>query len=145
VFLLLDDLRGIVKSRGLPRWKVFTAYVGLRTAERLRWFLRRGEQPVARLFNLQLHYSNYHALRHLFREIFIQQTYWFEADSYTPTIFDCGGNIGISVVYFKMLYPRARVVVFEPDPGAFPLLQKNIEKNALADVGLHLVGLCVRT
>ena len=41
-------------------------------------------------------------------------------------IIDLGSNIGLSLLYFALRYPHARVYGFEPNPHAFERLQKNI-------------------
>ena len=43
-----------------------------------------------------------------------------------PLIVDLGANIGLSSVYFSMMWPGARVVAVEPDPGNFMLLTENV-------------------
>lgn len=70
------------------------------------------------------------------KDEFIRQIYWFKARREDPLIIDGGSNIGMSILYFKHLYPRARVVGFEPDPRLFQILQENIARNDLADVRL---------
>lgn len=59
----------------------------------------------------------------------------FRADRCNPLIFDCGANVGISVLYWKTLYPHSRVVAFEPDPNAFASLRDNCAP--FPDVELH--------
>jgi FkbM family methyltransferase len=75
-------------------------------------------------------------LRQLYREIFVRQHYYFHSDRETPLILDCGANLGMASLYFKWLYPAARVVAFEPDPDTFQLLAKNIGSNGL-DIRAH--------
>ena len=68
--------------------------------------------------------------------IFCQpQSMRFRADRANPYILDCGANVGISVLYWKSLYPHARVVAFEPDPWAFSCLRDNCA--AFPDVELQ--------
>ena len=43
-------------------------------------------------------------LRWLFGEIFMDASYFFHTDNDRPLIFDCGSNIGMSVLFFKKLY-----------------------------------------
>jgi FkbM family methyltransferase len=69
-------------------------------------------------------------------EIFGQQIYKFQTNNRTPYIIDCGANIGLSVIYFKKLYPEAEVVCFEPDPKVFSILSKNINTFCLEQVTL---------
>ena len=72
----------------------------------------------------------------LYNEIFKVNEYKFSTHTTAPFILDCGANIGISVLYFKKLYPRARVIAFEPNPETFQLLERNVQQNNLRDVQL---------
>jgi len=65
-------------------------------------------------------------LDYLFNEIYIGASYYFRADNDRPTILDCGSNIGLSVLFFKKLYPNAHIMAFEPDPATFALLCRNV-------------------
>lgn len=47
---------------------------------------------------------------------------------------DCGGNIGMSALWFKMEYPEADVTVFEPGPTLYPLLTGNLKRLGFTDV-----------
>ena len=80
-------------------------------------------------------------LRWLFKEIFIEGSYFFKADNERPLILDCGSNIGMSVLFFKKLYPNARIVAFEPDPITFETLRHNVNQNGLSDVDLHQIAI----
>lgn len=70
----------------------------------------------------------------LYEDIFVHQVYDFESRRPDPRILDCGSNIGMSILYFKKCFPKARVVGFEPDPTIMPFLRDNIERNGLKDV-----------
>ncbi|SEM01127.1 methyltransferase, FkbM family [Sphingomonas palmae] len=63
---------------------------------------------------------------HSVREVFGDEVYRFKAKTQTPYIIDAGANIGLSVRYFKNLYPQAKIVAFEPDPDIFILLEENV-------------------
>jgi len=71
-----------------------------------------------------------------FKDIFVHRIYHFTADRADPLILDCGGNIGMAVLYFKGVYPRSRIISFEPDPVIFPYLRDNVGNNGLSDVTL---------
>jgi FkbM family methyltransferase len=73
---------------------------------------------------------------HGYREIFTAELYQFKTSSPRPLIVDGGANCGVSVVYFKRLYPAARVVAVEPDPHIFALLEENVSRFKLTDVTL---------
>jgi FkbM family methyltransferase len=70
--------------------------------------------------------------------------YHFETRKDEPRIIDCGANIGMSVLYFKRLYPGARITAFEPDGETFKLLKENIEANGLKDVEIFNNAVCGR-
>jgi FkbM family methyltransferase len=81
------------------------------------------------------------SLAHLHREIFVDLQYWFRARRSDPVIVDGGSNIGMSLLFFKVLYPGARVIAFEPAARAHELLIHNVERNSLQDVEVHGVAL----
>ena len=60
-----------------------------------------------------------------YREIFVEEIYRFNCDTPAPRIVDCGSNFGTSIVYFKNLFPSARITGVEADPGIFSLLRSN--------------------
>ena len=72
----------------------------------------------------------------LYKDIFVHRIYHFGAQRPDPFILDCGSNIGMSILYFKRLYPQARIVGFEPDPEVVPFLQENVVRNGLKEVQL---------
>ncbi len=72
----------------------------------------------------------------LYKDIFVKQIYHFSAQRPDPFILDCGSNIGMSVLYFKLIYPEARIIGFEPDPAVFRCLQQNVASNRLTGVEL---------
>ena len=92
---------------------------------------------VARVLNYDIHFEKFDILEYLFRDIFLARNYYFFSESETPVIFDCGSNIGMSVIYFKWLYPNCQIEAFEPSDEAFALLETNIKQNDLKDVVLH--------
>ncbi len=65
----------------------------------------------------------------LFTEIFFKGTYRLAATRNPIRVIDCGANIGVSLLYFKIRAPQARVLCFEPNPAARAVLEKNIEAN----------------
>lgn len=69
-----------------------------------------------------------------FKEIFADESYRFYSAHPQPVIYDCGANIGTSCLYFKRLYPNARIHAFEADPAIAQLLQTNLTENRLTNV-----------
>jgi FkbM family methyltransferase len=70
------------------------------------------------------------------KEIFENQEYFFSSPTPTPKILDCGSHIGLATLYFKKLFPSARITCVEPIPENFNLLQKNVRANNLQSVNL---------
>ena len=77
----------------------------------------------------------------MYKEIFERKIYTFKTASSAPVIIDCGANIGLSVIYFKKMYPNARITAFEPDPTVYETLEKNVKNLGLKDVTLVKKGL----
>ena len=67
-------------------------------------------------------------------EIWHNQSYFFECGTKCPYIIDCGSNIGLSILYFKHIFPNSRVLSFEPDPFLFKYLAQNVRANGLTDI-----------
>jgi FkbM family methyltransferase len=89
------------------------------------------------LFDRIFEYVDLPSFEFIFNEVFQLEIYKFETESKNPLIIDCGANIGLSVLYFKQLYPNSKIIAFEPDHGVFNCLQKNIESYNLSNVELH--------
>lgn len=87
------------------------------------------------MFGLQIHVLNFESFLYSFKEIFICDIYQFKTNSLAPIIIDAGSNIGLSVIYFKLLYPNAKITTFEPDFENFKYLELNTK--ALANITLH--------
>ena len=68
------------------------------------------------------------------KEIFADEYYLFKTDSRQPVILDCGANIGMSILYFKKLYPHSRIIAFEAEPEISRLLDFNLRANQIRDV-----------
>jgi len=91
---------------------------------------------VADIIGYQVRFCTYGALSWLFKEIFLDQEYHFVSRKMSPFIIDCGSNIGMSLLYFKTLYPDAEILAFEPDEAAFSCLEANVKANKLRGVAI---------
>lgn len=71
-----------------------------------------------------------------YKEIFVQKIYAFKFQNKAPRILDLGANIGLSILFFKHLYPEAQIVAFEADKKIYDCLKKNVHGNGYHDVQL---------
>lgn len=85
-------------------------------------------------FNLS--FPDYMTLHVLYNEIFICKEYLFYNNKKSPFIIDCGSNIGMTTLFFKLLYPEAKILAFEPSKINFKLFEKNINNNNLKNIQL---------
>ena len=101
-----------------------------------RWLVRLFKLKIRkeRIFGLTVHLLNYKTFTSLFRQMFITKEYFFTSETSHPFIIDCGSNIGMSVLFFKQLYPESRILAFEPDSDTFEVLKKNVEDNDLHEI-----------
>jgi FkbM family methyltransferase len=99
-------------------------------------------------FKLRIHGRNIivpDALSFLWQywDIFVEEFYYFDTKSETPVIFDIGSNIGMSIIYFRELYPSAVIRGYEPDGNIFDALSKNLLQSGLSDPNIHLTRAAV--
>jgi len=82
-------------------------------------------------------YPNEREFRMLYEEIFKKHVYYHELDGViAPKILDIGAHVGLASLYFKQLFPTARITAFEPEPTLFECLVKNVEQNKIQDTQL---------
>jgi FkbM family methyltransferase len=91
-----------------------------------------------------LAYRHARSLYTTFKEVFVEEDYYFEGLPERPFILDCGANIGMATVFFKRLRPAARVVAIEPSPTTFALLVRNLSQRGIWDAELVEVALSDR-
>lgn len=124
-----------VRSQGRAAVPLLVAYGSLKSRE-----LTSREAPGglsrARFLGFEISFFDHYWLVEMFEEIFLRDQYFFEARSRSPLVVDVGSNIGLSILYFKRQYPRARIQGFEPDPLTFRVLEANVRANRLQDVVL---------
>lgn len=124
------------------RGRLLRTYVRLLARGRLRGLLRSSGAREEQILGWRVEFFEYSWLLHMFEEIFIRQQYFLKTPKTHPFIVDCGSNIGLSILYFKTLFPEARILAFEPDPETFQVLKRNVERNELHEV--RLVNKAVR-
>jgi FkbM family methyltransferase len=110
----------------------------IKTETRLIYLKTRcyGRKPGSRMHcgRFSVRVNDAHNFYIQYKDLFIKSLYHFSADRPEPLILDCGSNIGLSILYFKHIYPQARIIGFEPDPEIVPYLEENIVRNKLENV-----------
>ena len=102
---------------------------------------RKDRIVTDKIFDYRVSAYSHGELHYLFKEIFLLHSYNFNAQTDAPKIVDCGANIGMSILYFKTLYPNCSIIAFEPNPFVFELLKKNIDQNNLRNVRIENTAL----
>jgi len=93
-----------------------------------------GKKLVLKFNGLSLIVPDIPSFFSAFEEIFIKKIYQFETSSDEPVIIDMGANIGLSAIFFKQLYPKAKISAYEADKNIFEILSKNLDNNGFEDV-----------
>ena len=132
-----NGLRRLIgKSAALAHWR--------RSIELQRLLRRRRFLPTTtRLLGPRLDVPDGPSFVSMYRSIFLKQTYRFTGDG-DPFIIDGGANIGLSVIYFRRLFPGARIVAFEADPHIFAVLTRNLAAAGIEGVDLRHQALADR-
>jgi FkbM family methyltransferase len=116
-----------------PRWRdgVRLAVTTLRLWT--RWRLARAETPVA----VDITAPNGHKVSVkawtyidmlVIREIFLDRDYRVPPQYHAHSVLDLGSHSGISVNYFRAIFPDAVIVGVEPEPSMYSRLQANTEQ-----------------
>lgn len=133
--------KGIAYSKFLLKLKLTkrnneeSALVAKKIVSPLTLFkLKTGNYNQSELWGKQVDITDSFWYLHSLKELFIEEVYRFKSSTDSPYILDCGSNIGLSVIYFKKLYPKARVVAFEPDNQICGFLKNNINQFGFSDV-----------
>ncbi len=137
VWLLIQDMGYIWEDKVFSSKYLFlTTYLKIRALKLFTQFLKNGHHQI-KFFNHLIKYLDYEELVYIFREIFIYKDYYFISNNTKPCIVDLGSNIGLSLLFFKMIYPESEIMAFEADDKTFEILKYNILKNNILDVTLY--------
>lgn len=79
-------------------------------------------------------FRNLDEFKRIYKEIFVDNEYKFNSKKDNPFIIDCGSHIGLSILYFKTIYPKSEILGFEPNPDNYKILCANIKNNNLKNV-----------
>ena len=123
-------------------WQARQTLLPLHRSMTLRDYIAAERTPAftrahGRVAGFDVEYASSDGFLHSCAEIFRDEVYRFKARSPAPFIVDAGANIGLSVLYFKKLYPECRIIAFEPDPTMFELLTINVERSGLGGIELR--------
>lgn len=88
----------------------------------------------SRIGQYTIWYENAEEWRIVRKEVFTDHVYYIELESEEPRIIDLGAYIGDTTMYFKKLYPKAKIMTVEPLPENLVLLHKNIAENQMEEV-----------
>ena len=99
---------------------------------------------TSKILSYSVQYPDQLSLYFEFKDIFKNKIYYFNTQKSEPFIIDAGSCIGMSILYFKYVYPEARIIGFEPDREIFTILQRNIKRNNLSKIELINAALASR-
>lgn len=146
---VLRAVKRELKGRVVAPWETRRALAGRpvsaewrREAVRTQARLTRVHADVpcrARIGAFEVESLSADMLAFLHKELFVHLAYYFPSERSDPVIVDGGSNIGVSVAFFKSLYPNARILAFEPSAKAYQLLARNVGETT--GVELHRLAL----
>lgn len=127
-----NKINSLLKAYKTERYNQITQHLvnpktGITPAERLRLLnYPPFTEGVADFFGKPFHFTHGPSFIHSIDELFNDEIYKFNSEKKAPYIIDCGANIGLSIAYFKTLYPEAEILAFEPDENIFNTLKINL-------------------
>jgi FkbM family methyltransferase len=96
--------------------------------------IKEGDFYIKAYNDIIIYSHNVECIERTFKSIFEKNIYFFKSESDSPLIIDAGANIGMGVLYWKRLYPKSKIIAFEPSRMAYKSLLKNVEANNLTNV-----------
>jgi FkbM family methyltransferase len=105
LFVLLMPIRDALIRDRQPRPVTFRLHVGERTVD---WLV--GPKSDAEVLN----------------EVLVLGEYEHATLGEPAVVLDLGSHIGVSLLFFRVRYPRARIIGVEPNPEVFPRLERNV-------------------
>lgn len=130
VLLKARRIAGRVKRHYFPSPEVAAWRHACRVAEQVPRFTP-GE---IQLGEYRVRYADLLSTCPQWEDIFVRQTMRVTLPTDAPRILDCGANIGLASLYFKRLYPAARITAYEADPTIHEILADNLRRNRAEDV-----------
>lgn len=128
--IVIQPLKHIYKMVTVPEYLTYSLLWS-----RLR-HINRYNDCSAKLHNWHLTIPDNLSFLYSYKEIFVDKIYAFKWENKSPNILDLGSNIGLSILFFKSLYPDSKITGFEADSKIFKYLEKNINENSVSQVRL---------
>lgn len=98
---------------------------------------KKYEKNTSFLFGKEITITDSFWHLHSLKELFIEEVYRFTSNKANPKIIDCGSNIGLSIIFFKRLFPDSEIIAFEPDNDIFNISKYNLSQFDINDVKLY--------
>lgn len=119
---------------------LFFSNSGFRTFVRLfisNAFKQRYKEYTVSVGSLSIRVADMKSFVWQYQEIFFHNFYAFNSTSKQPVIYDCGANIGTSVLFFSKKYPTAQIHAFEASPYIYGILKHNVDANKISNAALY--------
>lgn len=126
--MIQDKLKKIFERRKLKQLKLKKRY----------------QSGISKLLKRPICFPDAASFAFMYEEIFINEIYRFESEKVAPYIIDAGANIGLATIYFKQLFPDAKITCFEPDPAIYKVLKANIQNFDLQQIEVVQKGLSAK-
>ncbi len=138
---ILRNAWNSMNIRGTLSEKILAFIASIRLMIKSKMYSKTNSKVNANFLNYRFYAYDYQVIEFLFNEVFLTNEYYFKSTKTEPLIIDCGANIGMSILYFKKMYPHSKIIAFEANPYAFMLLEENIKTNNIKNVEIHNIAL----
>jgi FkbM family methyltransferase len=139
--LVGNGLRLLLHPSVLGRFALLGAFLRIEFKRKILVELCGRRLTSEHVFGQIIHFSDYSIFALVFGEVYLSGVYYFPARVAAPLIIDGGANIGVSLAYFKTIYPGCRVLAFEPNERNFELLQRTVRANGWTNTETYPFGL----
>jgi len=139
--LVGNTFRLLLHPTALGRFALLCTFLRLEFKRKILVELFGRRLTSEHVFGQTIHFGDYSIFTLVFGEVYLSGVYYFPTGIKAPLIIDGGANIGVSVAYFKTIYPGCRVLAFEPNARNFELLQRTVQANGWTNAEIYPYGL----
>lgn len=135
IFRYIDDVTRLYSNNYLTFGKKLAICSAYTKIVAKRFFDGKiGNFRNEKFLGFKISFDSYNDFYWTFREVFVLGDYHFYTENPQPICIDCGGNIGVTTMYFKYIYPSAKVFTFEAEPHNVDLIKRNLKDSGITDV-----------
>ncbi|MCT7528309.1 FkbM family methyltransferase [Aliarcobacter cryaerophilus] len=127
--IILDNIQSNIKRYNEDM--IYREWIDLRSKHAT---IQRNSELNIEINNLKLTIPDFQSFIWQYRDIYLDEAFFFTSKNKKPIIIDIGANIGLVSISLAKMYPEAEIISIEADPKIYKYLSTNLKKNNIKNV-----------